>query len=126
LTQVRPLSIERSSALKPSLLMPVRSGAAEMIDHDLHAGGLQRGQDFRQVVAFDVRMNVPVEIGEAAEQGAIVEGGDVGQLRQADEGKPHADEAVAAHRLQREAIHIGLDDGGSAQALPMRRHAARM
>jgi hypothetical protein len=39
-----------------------------MIDHDLDATGLQRGQDFRQVLALDMGMNVPVEIGEAAKQ----------------------------------------------------------
>src|SRR5947207_10185148 len=43
--------------------------AAEMIDHDLDAGGLRRGQDFRQVPAFAVRMNVPGEIGGTADPG---------------------------------------------------------
>jgi hypothetical protein len=37
------------------------------------ATGLQRGQDFRQVLALDMGMNVPVEIGEAAKQRAILE-----------------------------------------------------
>src|SRR6202035_3704579 len=54
----------------------LRIGAAEMVDHDLDAAGLQRGQDFRQIFAFDMRMNVPAEVGEAAKQRAIVECGD--------------------------------------------------
>src|SRR5882757_665296 len=44
----------------------LRIWTAEMIDHDLDAAGLQRGQDFRQVLALDMRMNMPVEISEAA------------------------------------------------------------
>ena len=76
-----------------------------MIDHDLDARGLQRRQDFRQILAVDMGMHMPVEIGEAAEQRAIVEGGDVGKLRQADEGQPHAAKTVAAHRFQCEAFH---------------------
>jgi hypothetical protein len=59
-----------------------------MIHHDLDATGLQRGQDFRQVLALDMGMNGPVEIGEAAKQRAILECGDVGKLGQADEGEP--------------------------------------
>ena len=60
---------------------------------------------------------MPVEIGETAKQRAIVEGGDVGKLGQPDKGKPHADEAVAAHRLQCEAVHRGFEDRGAAQPL---------
>ena len=60
---------------------------------------------------------MPVEIGEAAEQRPIVEGGDVGQLRQADERQPDADKTFAAHRLQFEAFHRAAEDRGGAQPL---------
>jgi hypothetical protein len=63
-------------------------GPAEMIDHDLDAGGFQRRQDLWQVLAVDMGMHMPVEIGEAAEQRAIVEGGMSGSLGQSDEGQP--------------------------------------
>ena len=50
-----------------------------MIDHDLDGRGFQRRQDLRQVLALDVEMHMPVEIGRPAKQRAIVEGRDVGQ-----------------------------------------------
>jgi hypothetical protein len=54
-------------------------GAAEVIDHDVHAGGLKRRQDFRQVLAFDVGMDVPAEVGETAKERAVLECRNVGQ-----------------------------------------------
>ena len=96
-----------------------------MIDHDLDAGGFERRQDFRQVLALDMGMHVPVEIGEAAEKRAVLERRDVGNRRQPDERQADADDAVAAHRLEREAIDRGLCRiSGAAQPLGWARTAA--
>ena len=61
-------------------------------------------------------MHVPVEIGEAAKQRAIFEGRDIGKFGQADEGQPHADETLTAHRLQRISFDRATEDRGAAQA----------
>jgi len=71
-------------------------------------------------------MDVPVEVGETAEQRAIVESRDVGQFRQTDERQPDTDHAVAAHGFEREAINGWFHDRGAAQPLRGARSAVRV
>ena len=69
----------------------------------------------RQVLAFDVQVDVPVEVGEPAQEAPVLERRDVRQLLQADERQPHADHAVARHRFEHEALDRRLEDHGAAQ-----------
>jgi hypothetical protein len=65
---------------------------------------------------------MPVEIGKAPEQRAIFEGGDVGQLRQPDEGQADADKTPVAHRLQLETLRRAAENRGGEQSFRMRAH----
>src|SRR5262249_13851758 len=67
-----------------------RIGPSEVVDDELHARRLEPAEELRQLLALDVEMDMPVEVGEPAQEAAIVEAGDVGKLGEADERQPHA------------------------------------